>query len=354
VDLIFGPDKIDSLPKMLAEINKSDSEFSDKNGKNNSEFFGKNGEEFMGENQYRESTFKSFVPIMSGCNNFCSYCIVPYVRGREKSRSPESVLGEVKSLADNGYKEIMLLGQNVNSYCGYSDVNKSENDFTFLLKEINKIPGNFRVRFMSSHPKDASKELIDTIFACDKICKSLHLPLQSGSNSVLSRMNRKYTTEKYLEIIDYARGFDPNFSLTSDIIVGFPNETEEEFQATLDVIKRVRFNNLYTFIYSKRSGTAAAEIADKIPEEEKSRRMTRLWDIQKAIIEENYEKYIGRTMTVLAEEITKKGFVSGRSDENVIVEFGFPDLDNAKSIIGKFVHIKIIKARNWAVYGELA
>ncbi|MDR0984065.1 MAG: tRNA (N6-isopentenyl adenosine(37)-C2)-methylthiotransferase MiaB [Ruminococcus sp.] len=350
VDLIFGPEKICDLKDLLNDLTKSENDFDSGKLSNENE----KCEELGGEKDeydipnYRENKFKAFVPIMSGCNNFCSYCIVPYVRGREKSRSPQSVITEVKSLADKNYKEIMLLGQNVNSYVGDS----REYNFTSLLKSINELTGNFRIRFMSSHPKDATKELIDTILSCDKICKSLHLPIQSGSNSVLDRMNRRYTTEKYLEIIDYARSLKPNFSFTSDIIVGFPNETEEEFQSTLDLIKRVRFNNLYTFIYSRRSGTVAAEIADKIPEEEKSRRMTRLWDIQKMIIEENYREFIGKTLTVLAEEVNKKGYISGRSDENVIVEFEKGD-NSPENIISKFVNVKIKKARNWAVYGEI-
>ncbi len=253
----------------------------------------------------------------------------------------------MKQLAESGCKEIMLLGQNVNSY---GNDRGEKNAFPRLLRELNAIDGDFIIRFMSSHPKDASKELIDVIFDCEKVAKHLHLPMQSGSSSVLGRMNRRYTVEKYLETVDEIRRRDPDFSLTTDIIVGFPNETEEEFQGTLDVIKRVGFDNIYPFIYSKRSGTKAAEIEDKVSDEEKSDRMRRLLDLQHGITSGNYKRFIGRRMRVLAESASKKrkGYISGKSNEFIIVEF-----EGDTSLIGQFVEVEIIDAMNWAVIGRM-
>ena len=293
----------------------------------------------------RESRFKASVPIMYGCNNFCTYCIVPYVRGRERSRPAEDILKEIRSLAGRGYKEIMLLGQNVNSYNGGDGIG-----FTQLLEKINAVDGDFVVRFMSSHPKDFSHELIETIFRCEKIEKHIHLPVQSGSSDVLRRMNRHYTAEDYLAIIDEIRRHDPDLSISTDIIVGFPNETDEEFQATMELVKRVRFSNIYSFIYSKRSGTKAAEMEDPVPKEVKSIRMGELLLTQGEISQEFHSKFIGKELRVLAEEISKKhkGYLTGRSPENVIVEFM-----GDKQLIGQFVRVKITDAMNWAVRGEI-
>ncbi|MDE7225828.1 MAG: tRNA (N6-isopentenyl adenosine(37)-C2)-methylthiotransferase MiaB, partial [Ruminococcus sp.] len=228
VDFVVGTSALSSMPKLLLDCLNGQ-----KFGADIAEY-----EDFSEEaEQVRESGFKASVPIMFGCNNFCTYCIVPYVRGRERSRRQEDIVSEVKNLVHNGYKEIMLLGQNVNSYGNDSG---RKNAFPELLRELNNIEGDFIIRFMSSHPKDASKELIDTIFECDKVAKHLHLPLQSGSSDVLNRMNRRYTAEKYLETVDYIRSKDSQFSLTTDLIVGFPNESDEDFQATLDIIKRVK------------------------------------------------------------------------------------------------------------------
>ncbi len=297
--------------------------------------------------QVRESSFKASVPIMFGCNNFCTYCIVPYVRGRERSRQPEDIINEVRELVQNGYKEIMLLGQNVNSYG--SDLG-GRMSFPQLLRELDALDGDFIIRFMSSHPKDATTELIDAIFECEKVAKHLHLPLQSGSSSVLERMNRRYTAEKYLETVDSIRQRDPDFSLTTDIIVGFPNETDEEFRATLDIMKRVRYDNIYSFIYSKRSGTKAAEMEDMTSEKEKSQRMRALLAVQREISSEHYKRFIGRTMRVLVDDISKKreGFLTGKSSEFIIVEF-----EGEPSLIGSFVQVEITEAMNWAVRGRL-
>lgn len=297
--------------------------------------------------QVRDSSFKASVPVMFGCNNFCTYCIVPYVRGRERSRSSVDIIREVTELVRNGYKEIMLLGQNVNSYG-----NECQDEMTFpqLLYALNDIEGDFVIRFMSSHPKDASPELIDAIFNCDKVAKHLHLPLQSGSGSVLERMNRRYTPEKYLETVDRIRSIDPDFSLTTDIIVGFPNETDEEFQATLDIIRRVGYDNIYSFIYSKRSGTKAADMEDLTPEDVKSRRMRELLEVQRQISTEGYKRFIGRKMRVLVDGVSKKhpGFLTGKSNEFIIVEF-----EGDPALIGQFVEVEITDAMNWAVKGKL-
>lgn len=297
--------------------------------------------------QVRESSFKASVPIMFGCNNFCTYCIVPYVRGRERSRRPEDIINEVRQLVRDGYREIMLLGQNVNSYG-----NDLENDMSFpqLLRELNKIDGDFIIRFMSSHPKDASKELVDTIFECEKVAKHLHLPLQSGSNSVLERMNRRYTVEQYLGIVDYIRNRDPEFSITTDLIVGFPNETDEEFEDTLDIIRRVKYDNIYSFIYSRRTGTKAADTEDFISESVKSRRMRKLLELQREISSEHYKRFTGRKMRVLVDGVSKKheGYLTGKSNEFIIAEF-----KGDISLMGKFVEIEVTDAMNWAVIGRM-
>ena len=284
---------------------------------------------------------------MFGCNNFCTYCIVPYVRGRERSRESADIISEVTQLVNQGYKEIMLLGQNVNSYG--KDL---ENDLTFpeLLRKINEIDGDFIIRFMSSHPKDAKRELLDTILECEKVAKHLHLPVQSGSNSILKAMNRNYTVEKYLETVDYLRSHDSGFSLTTDIIVGFPNETDEEFQDTVKLIKQVEYDNIYSFIYSKRSGTKASMIEDRTPEEVKSHRLRELLEVQREISDRHYRRFIGKTMRVLADGKSKKreGFLTGKSNEFIIAEF-----KGDESLIGQFVNIKVTDSMNWAVTGEI-
>lgn len=338
VDIVLGTSAINSLPGLIYEHLNSNrfaydiSEYAD---------FSCRAE------QVRESSFKASVPIMFGCNNFCTYCIVPYVRGRERSRNSQDIIDEVTALVNQGYKEIMLLGQNVNSYG--KDL---ENDMTFpeLLKEINKIEGDFIIRFMSSHPKDATKELLDTILECEKVAKHLHLPVQSGSNSILRAMNRNYTVEKYLKTVKYLRERYKDFSLTTDIIVGFPNETDEEFQDTVRLIKQVEYDNIYSFIYSKRSGTKASEISDTIPEEVKSRRMRELLEVQREISDRHYKRFVGKTMRVLADGKSRKheGFLTGKSNEFIIAEF-----EGDESLIGSFVNIKVTDSMNWAVTGEI-
>ncbi|MBP3309823.1 MAG: tRNA (N6-isopentenyl adenosine(37)-C2)-methylthiotransferase MiaB [Ruminococcus sp.] len=338
VDFVLGTSAINALPGLLLDCLRGRkfaadiSEYDD---------FSETAE------QVRENPFKASVPIMFGCNNFCTYCIVPYVRGRERSRMPQDIISEVTQLVNDGYKEIMLLGQNVNSYG--NDLS-GEMSFPQLLRELNDIDGDFIIRFMSSHPKDASQELIDAIFECEKVAKHLHLPVQSGSSEVLMRMNRRYSVEKYLDIVDSIRSRDPEFSLTTDLIVGFPDESDEEFRSTLELIKQVKYDNIYSFIYSKRSGTKAAEMHDAVSAEEKSCRMRELLELQREITTEHYKRFIGRKMRVLADDVSKKreGFLTGKSNEFIIVEF-----EGDKSLIGQFVDVEITDAMNWAVTGKI-
>ncbi len=295
----------------------------------------------------RESSFRASVPIMYGCNNFCTYCIVPYVRGRERSRKPEHIIDEVRSLVAQGYKEIMLLGQNVNSYG--KDLEDSM-DFPTLLRELDKLEGEFWIRFMSSHPKDATKEMMDVIIECSHLAKHLHLPVQSGSDDVLRRMNRRYTVEKYLEKVRYIRSLDAEFSLTTDLIVGFPDETAEDFEGTLSLMREVRYDNVYSFIYSKRTGTKAAVMPDATSDTEKSERMQRLLALQREISVENNRRFLGRTLRVLADGTSRKrpGMLTGRSSENMLVEFA-----GDAQLIGCFVTVRITETHNGLVTGEI-
>lgn len=338
VDIILGTASLTKLPNLLLEHFENRKFVWDTSS---------DGLPEEGLKQIRENNFKASVPIMFGCNNFCTYCIVPYVRGRERSRNSKEIIDEVKSLVDNGYKEIMLLGQNVNSYG--NDL-PDELSFSELLRALNDIPGEFVIRFMSSHPKDAMPELLDTILQCEKVGKHLHLPVQCGSNNILHEMNRRYTVEQYLQIVSYLRERDSDFSLSTDLIVGFPNESEEDFQGTLDLISKVKYDNIYTFIYSKRTGTKAAEMSDCTSDSEKRSRMERLLALQREIATENYKRYIGRTLRVLVDGESKNGdgWLFGKSNEYIIVEF-----KGDISLVGKFVDVKITDSRNWAVSGEL-
>ena len=338
VDIVMGTSAISALPHLLLDC---------LNGQKFSADLSEYDDFSAVVPQIRESSFKASVPIMFGCNNFCTYCIVPYVRGRERSRKPEDIIDEVRGLVREGYKEIMLLGQNVNSYGNDLD---GDMNFPKLLRELNKIDGDFWIRFMSSHPKDATKELADAIFDCEKVAKHLHLPVQSGSNDVLRRMNRRYTVEKYMGTVDYIRSRDPDFSLTTDLIVGFPDESDADFQATLDIIKRVKYDNIYSFIYSKRTGTKAAEMYDPVTDEEKGKRMRELLEVQRDISTEHYRRFIGRTLRVLADGTAKKrkGWLTGKSSEFIIVEF-----EGDESLIGQFVDVEITDAMNWAVTGVI-
>lgn len=294
----------------------------------------------------RDGNFKGWLPIMYGCDNFCSYCIVPYVRGRERSRSSAAVIAEAKDMISKGYKDITLLGQNVNSYGKglEEDIN-----FAKLLREIDKIPGDYRLRFMTSHPKDCSVELIDTIAESTHIAKHLHLPFQSGSDRILKLMNRKYDRKKYLEIVDYAKKKIPDISLTSDIIVGFPGETYEDFRHTLSLIQEVEFSSLFTFIYSPRKGTPAAEMKNVATDEEKSRWFTELLKAQEEIAARRCASMVGETYRVLVEERNPKNeLLSARTSGNIIVE-----LEGDDTLIGSFCNVKITEARNWILRGVL-
>lgn len=285
---------------------------------------------------------KAWVTVMYGCNNFCSYCIVPYVRGRERSRRPEDILREVEGLVGEGYKDITLLGQNVNSYDGGVR-------FPELLQRIDAIPGDFRIRFMTSHPKDCTQELLDVMARCPKVARHLHLPVQSGSDRVLGEMNRRYTTAKYLDLVAYAKKKMPDLSLTSDIIVGFPGETREDFQQTLDLVREVKYTALYTFLYSRRSGTKAVSFPDPVPPEEKSRWFQELLEVQGKIGEGYMESQVGSIFRVLVEGPGKgEGMLASRNDQNVIVEFPGP-----AELAGSFAQVEITSAKNWALMGRL-
>lgn len=283
---------------------------------------------------------------MYGCNNFCTYCIVPYTRGRERSRRFEDVVSEAREMINAGYKDITLLGQNVNSYGKTLDEKRT---FAELLSEIDKIEGDYWLRFMTSHPKDCSKELIDVIANSKHISSHLHLPFQSGNDRVLKAMNRSYNREKYLDIINYAKEKIPDLSLTSDIIVGFPGETYEEFLDTVSLIKEVEFTSLFTFIYSPREGTPAAKMDDPFTHEEKTKWFSELLKVQEEIAAKRCASMVGRTVRVLVEGKTDKdGILTGRTSGNIIVDFM-----GDESLIGDFTNVKITKARNWILNGEV-
>ena len=295
--------------------------------------------------QSRDSKLKAWVSIMYGCNNFCTYCIVPYVRGRERSRKWEDILAECKSLVESGVKDITLLGQNVNSYGKDLDAGV---DFADLLAKIAEIPGDFLVRFMTSHPRDASQKLFDTMARYPKIAKQLHLPFQSGSSRVLKAMNRHYDREKYLEAVNYAKSVMPDLVLTSDVIVGFPGETAEEFEETISLIENVRYDSLFTFIFSPRPGTPAASMDDPTPKEEKNRRFDRLCAVQNSISEELHKAYIGKTMRCLIDG-TDNEFLTARTEGGRLVR-----LSGDKSLIGTFADITITGATTWSLTGTLS
>ena len=338
VNLVVGTGALERLPAMLLEI---------LDGKKHSVDATVQSAPSEGLSQVRSCSFKASVPIMYGCNNFCTYCIVPYVRGRERSRDPKAIEQQVRELVSQGCKEIFLLGQNVNSY------GKDLSDgirFPELLRRLDAIEGEYWIRFMSSHPKDATPELIDVICDSRHVEKHLHLPVQSGSDSILHAMNRCYTVEKYLETVRYARSRVPDFALTTDIIVGFPNETDEEFSATLGLLEQVGYDNVYSFIYSPRSGTKAAQIADHTPAQVKTARMQQLLAQQRETSTRLYRRFLGRTMQVLFEGVSRKGtpWLTGKSTEGVIVE-----AKGGPSRIGTFADVHIEETKNWAVLGTI-
>ena len=341
VDLIFGTHNIYKLPELVShalEIRGEKRMIIDI-WKDTDQIV----EDLPSERKY---FFKSGVNIMFGCNNFCSYCIVPYVRGRERSREPEAILKEIRSLAADGVVEVMLLGQNVNSY---GKTLKNPITFAQLLKEVEKIDGIERIRFMTSHPKDLSDELIQVMAKSRKICHHLHLPLQSGSSRVLKEMNRRYDKEKYLSLVEKIREKIDDISLTTDIIVGFPGETEEDFQETLDVVRKAQYDTAFTFIYSKRSGTPAAAMEDQVPQEVVKDRFDRLLALVQEIGRERSSRFLNTVQEVLVEEkqSSQKGYVTGRMMQNLLVHF-----PGEESLVGKTVRVKLIECKGFYYIGE--
>lgn len=342
VDLVFGTHVIHKFPQLLFELLSDGGRVFD--------IEDSDGIIAEGLPVRREGSLKAWLPVMYGCNNFCSYCIVPYVRGRERSREPELILEEARGLVADGFKEITLLGQNVNSYG--RDLPGDEVNFARLLRWINEIEGDFRIRFMTSHPKDATQELLEAMASCDKVSKHLHLPFQAGSNRILKLMNRSYTKESYLALASKAKELMPGISLTSDIIVGFPGETYEEFLETVEVIKEVEFDNLFTFIYSKRRGTPAEKLPDEISHKEKSAWFAELLKVQNEITLRRFSGMVGNTYRVLCEGADshhqgEEPFYTGRTDGNIIVGF-----TAAGDPTGRFVNVKITRARNFMLVGE--
>ncbi len=293
----------------------------------------------------RNDKYRASVTIMYGCNNFCSYCIVPYVRGRERSREPKKILEEVSILAKEGYKEITLLGQNVNSYNGGENYK-----FANLLNDVCKIAGIERIRFVSPHPKDFTDDVIEAIANNEKVARVIHLPLQSGSSNILKVMNRKYTKEQYLELVEKMRKRIPNVVFSTDIIVGFPGETEEDFEDTLDVVRKVNFEQVYMFIYSRRVGTVADRMENQIPEEIKHQRFDKLKELYDSRVSENNEKYVGTTQKLLVEGFSKndKNVLTGRTDTNKVVNF-----EGTEDLIGKIINIKITEEHKWYLTGKI-
>lgn len=334
VDLVFGTHVVHKLPEMLYKVLKGQGRI----------FENPDIDGVIAENipQVSESKINGWLPIMYGCNNFCTYCIVPYVRGRERSRKPEDILADFKDMVNKGIKNITLLGQNVNSYDGGIS-------FAELLRECNKVEGDFVIRFMTSHPKDCSEELLRAMAECEKVEKHLHLPVQCGSNRVLKAMNRNYTREKYLDLIDKAKSLMPDLMLTSDIIVGFPSETYEEVHETISLIEKVRYQSLFTFIYSKRKGTPAEKMPDDVSKEQKGIWFRELLKVQEKISEEICKEQVGKTYTVLVEEPSRtKGFLYGRTKNNFVVEF-----EGDSDLIGSFVEVEITSGDTWIIKGKL-
>ena len=335
VNFSFEPSSLDRFPEILFGVMKEQKRFFS---------IGENARQISeGVPTLRDGGAKAWVSIMYGCNNFCSYCIVPYVRDRERSREYQYVVEEVRELVKSGVKEITLLGQNVNSYKGGCT-------FADLLEKLDEIEGDYIIRFMTSHPKDVSDELISVMAKSEHIAKQFHLPLQSGSDSVLKVMNRHYDSAHYLETVRKLREAMPNITLTTDIIVGFPGETEEDFIATLDILKEVRYDMIFSFIYSPRNGTPAAKMENQIPDDIKADRMSRLLELQNAISYEKNLETVGKTLRVLAEGPSKNDpeTYTGRAESNKLVHF-----KASEDVIGKFLNIKITRAEPFNLHGEI-
>ncbi|MDR1246339.1 MAG: tRNA (N6-isopentenyl adenosine(37)-C2)-methylthiotransferase MiaB [Clostridiales Family XIII bacterium] len=344
VDIIFGTHNIHEFPKLLqnAVLERVKSVL----------VHGEAGEIIEGLPAKREFPFKAYVNIMFGCDNYCSYCIVPYTRGRERSRQPAAIERETAELARDGVKEIMLLGQNVNSYRGrdFGAMSGNALDFPGLLGRLNAINGIERIRFMTSHPKDLSQGLIDAYKSCEKLCGAIHLPVQSGSSRVLARMNRRYTKDEYIGLIDRLRAAAPDIAVTTDLIVGFPGETETDFEETMELIERIRFDSAFTFLYSPRRGTPAALYDDPVSEEDKHRRFNRMVERLNEITAEKNRAYMGRTEIVLAEGSSKTNpaMMTGKTDSGKVVNFRAP-----AELAGRMLPVRITGIRTFSLYGEL-
>ncbi len=339
VDMVFGTHALYKFPEILNGARCGARIFSTEDS---------DGEIAEGIRISRDGGVAARISVMYGCNNFCSYCIVPYVRGRERSRRPENILAEIREAAETGYKEITLLGQNVNSYG--KDLGESQLTFARLLREVCRVEGIERVRFLTSHPKDISDELIDTMASEPKICKQLHLPIQSGSDAVLDKMNRRYTRESYLDIVGRVRAKMPEIALSTDIIVGFPTETEADVDETVSLLEAVEFDMVYSFIYSKRHGTPAAEMPNAMTDEDKHKSFDRITEVQNAISRRKNEAMLGKTECVLVEGLsrTNEEFLSGRTEGGKIVNFR-----GGKNLIGSLVKVKITDCRTWSLTGEI-
>jgi len=338
VDILFGTHNNHNLPQMIEDVMNSRETVID--------IWDREGKIIENLPIKRADNVKAWVPITYGCNNFCSYCIVPYVRGRERSRALEDILREVKSLASEGYREITLLGQNVNSYG--KDL-KEKLEFADLLYALDSIEGIYRIRFMTSHPKDLSDSLIEAIQKCPSVCEHIHLPLQSGSNKILKLMNRNYTREHFERLVNKIREHIPSCSITTDIIVGFPGETHEDFLDTLDIVKRIEFDSAFTFMFSKRKGTPAADMPGQIDSDTKKDRLHQLMTLQKEITYKKNQELKNKILDVLVEGIneTKNGKLIGRTRTNKIVYF-----EGNRDMIGQIINVRIIEPRTWTLIGE--
>ncbi len=338
IDVIFGTSNLNMFKEYLQKRLKT--------GKKVVEIIDGNYAIDESVKPYRTSYPNAWVNVMYGCNNFCTYCIVPYVRGREISREPDAIISEVKELVNLGYKEITLLGQNVDSYGKTANFNC---DFADLLTEICKIDGKFRLRFMSNHPKDINQKLVDVIKNNDKICNCIHLPLQSGSSPILELMNRRYTFEDYMQKVQMLKNAIPNCAVTTDIMVGFPNETEQDFLNTYNAVNKIKFDGAFTFVYSRRSGTKADQMDGHVNDATKKDRIMRLVELQNEINTQKSLEYVGKTVEVLCEDYDdKRGLYLGRDEYSKMIYFA-----SERSLIGEFVMVKITKAGGMSLYGEL-
>ena len=345
-DVIFGTHTLYKFPKDLYNAIIENKRITD--------IIDIDGEIIEGLPITRSDSIRAQVAIMNGCNNFCTYCIVPYVRGRERSRDPNDILAEIKDLASKGYKEITLLGQNVNSYMRVererNECKTEINSFAKLLRAVNKIEGIEKIRFISPHPKDFTEDVIEAIRDSKKVSKFIHLPLQSGSTDVLKAMNRIYTKEQYLKLVEKMKEMIPDVKFSTDIIVGFPGETEKDFEDTLDVVRKVKYEQIFMFIYSRRVGTPADKMENQIPEKIKHERFDRLKELYEELVEENNKKYIGNIYEMLVEGYSKTNnkLLTGRTDTNKVVVF-----EGKEDIIGKIVNVKIVSEHKWYLKGEI-